>query len=305
MKKTLFILSVLSMVGLGVAVLTSCDATTTDQKTNIGGVEVSVESKKENTFQATTSVSLLNSISQPEVLKSHHLVKFSRDFRQNENPTTDFTQVLPQLDLMMDNGFNISSKVEEVETEIDGKTYSVKETISYTDFANEQVTYSLIYNTRSHEERDDDELETYTLMEGYVLVNENQYSFTSVMVSEEEWDESEVERNFRINLGNNSYVFVESSKENEGRENEEEYEYTYVENGRKVIEYSIEIEKEGFKDDIEIELNDKEFEVSRITRDGKTLFVIKLGDDDGHYRDYLTYEKVIAEDGTVTYTQIK
>ena len=302
MKKTLFVISLLSMLGLGAAMLTSCDLG--NDTTKLGDVEIPTTSKKENTFQATTSVSLLNSINKAGALKAHNPVKLSKDFN-SQRVQEDLTQVLPQLDLMMDNGFNISSKVEEVETEIDGKTYSVKETISYTDFANEQVTYQLIYNTRSHEERDDDELETYTLMEGYVLLNENQYSFASVMVSEEEWDESEVERNFRINLGNNSYVFVESSKENEGRENEEEYEYTYVENGRKVIEYSIEIEKEGFKDDIEIEFNDKEFEVSRVTRDGKTLFVIKLGDDDGHYRDYLTYEKVIAEDGTVTYNQIK
>ena len=97
-----------------------------------------------------------------------------------------------------------------------------------------------------------DEIEKYTYMEGYVLLNDANYEFTSVMKNEQEWGEEEVERNFRINLDNNSYIFVESSMENEGNENEEEYEYTYIENGRKVIEYSIEIEKEGFKDSIEI-----------------------------------------------------
>ena len=297
MKKTLFVISLLSMLGLGAVMLTSCDLG--NDTTKLGDVEIPTTSKKENTFQATTSVSLLNSINKTGALKAHNPVKLSKDFN-SQSVQEDLTQVLPQLDLMMDNGFDISSNVEEVTNEIEGKTYAVKETISYKNFDNETVTYSLIYNARSHEERDDDEIEKYTYMEGYVLLNDANYEFTSVMKNEQEWDEEEVERNFRINLNNNSYIFVESSMENEGNENEEEYEYTYIENGRKVIEYSIEIEKEGFKDSIEIEYNEKEFEVSRTERDGKILFFVKLKEG-RDYRDYLTYEKVIGDDGSVSY----
>ena len=297
MKKTLFVISLLSMLGLGAAMLTSCDLG--NDTTKLGDVEIPTTSKKENTFQATTSVSLLNSINKTGALKAHNPVKLSKDFN-SKSVQEDLTQVLPQLDLMMDNGFDISSNVEEVSTEIEGKTYTIKETVSYKDFDNETVTYSLIYNARSHEERDDDEIERYTYMEGYVLLNDANYEFTSVMKNEQEWDEEEVERNFRINLNNNSYIFVESSMENEGNENEEEYEYTYIEYGRKKIEYSIEIEKEGFKDSIEIEYNDKEFEVSRTERDGKILFFVKLKEG-RDYRDYLTYEKVIGDDGSVSY----
>lgn len=297
MKKTLFVISLLSMLGLGAAMLTSCDLG--NDTTKLGDVEIPTTSKKENTFQATTSVSLLNSINKAGALKAHNPVKLSKDFN-SQSVQEDLTKVLPQLDLMMDNGFDISSNVEEVSTEIEDKTYTIKETISYKDFNNETVTYSLIYNARSHEERDDDEIEKYTYMEGYVLLNDANYEFTSVMKNEQEWDEEEVERNFRINLNNNSYIFVESSMENEGNENEEEYEYTYIENGRKVIEYSIEIEKEGFKDSIEIEYNEKEFEVSRTERDGKILFFVKLKEG-RDYRDYLTYEKVIGDDGSVSY----
>lgn len=297
MKKTLFVISLLSMLGLGAVMLTSCDLG--NDTTKLGDVEIPTTSKKENTFQATTSVSLLNSINKAGALKAHNPVKLSKDFN-SQRVQEDLTQVLPQLDLMMDNGFDISSNVEEVTTEIEGKTYAVKETISYKNFDNEIVTYSLIYNARSHEERDDDEIERYTYMEGYVLLSDANYEFTSVMKNEQEWDEEEVERNFRINLNNNSYIFVESSMENEGNENEEEYEYTYIENGRKVIEYSIEIEKEGFKDSIEIEYNEKEFEVSRTERDGKILFFVKLKEG-RDYRDYLTYEKVIGDDGSVSY----
>ena len=296
MKKTLFVISLLSMLGLGAAMLTSCDLG--NDTTKLGDVEIPTTSKKENTFQATTSVSLLNSINKTGALKAHNPVKLSKDFN-SQNVQEDLTQVLPQLDLMMDNGFDISSNVEEVSTEIEGKTYTIKETVSYKDFNNETVTYSLIYNARSHEERDD-EIEKYTYMEGYVLLNDANYEFTSVMKNEQEWDEEEVERNFRINLNNNSYIFVESSMENEGNENEEEYEYTYIENGRKKIEYSIEIEKEGFKDSIEIEYNEKEFEVCRTERDGKILFFVKLKEG-RDYRDYLTYEKVIGDDGSVSY----
>ena len=297
MKKTLFVISLLSMLGLGAAMLTSCDLG--NDTTKLGDVEIPTTSKKENTFQATTSVSLLNSINKAGALKAHNPVKLSKDFN-SQSVQEDLTQVLPQLDLMMDNGFDISSNVEEISTEIEDKTYTIKETVSYKNFDNETVTYSLIYNARSHEERDDDEIEKYTYMEGYVLLNDANYEFTSVMKNEQEWDEEEVERNFRINLNNNSYIFVESSMENEGNENEEEYEYTYIENGRKVIEYSIEIEKEGFKDSIEIEYNEKEFEVSRTERDGKILFFVKLKEG-RDYRDYLTYEKVIGDDGSVSY----
>lgn len=297
MKKTLFVISLLSMLGLGAVMLTSCDLG--NDTTKLGDVEIPTTSKKENTFQATTSVSLLNSINKAGALKAHNPVKLSKDFN-SQSVQEDLTKVLPQLDLMIDNGFDISSNVEEVSTEIEDKTYTIKETISYKDFNNETVTYSLIYNARSHEERDDDEIEKYTYMEGYVLLNDANYEFTSVMKNEQEWDEEEVERNFRINLNNNSYIFVESSMENEGNENEEEYEYTYIENGRKVIEYSIEIEKEGFKDSIEIEYNEKEFEVSRTERDGKILFFVKLKEG-RDYRDYLTYEKVIDDDGSVSY----
>ena len=297
MKKTLFVISLLSMLGLGAVMLTSCDLGS--DTTKLGDVEIPTTSKKENTFQATTSVSLLNSINKTGALKAHNPVKLSKDFN-SQSVQEDLTQVLPQLDLMMDNGFDISSNVEEVTNEIEGKTYAVKETISYKDFDNETVTYSLIYNASSHEERDDDEIEKYTYMEGYVFLNDANYEFTSVMKNEQEWDEEEVERNFRINLNNNSYIFVESSMENEDNENEEEYEYTYIENGRKKIEYSIEIEKEGFKDSIEIEYNDKEFEVSRTERDGKILFFVKLKEG-RDYRDYLVYEKVIGDDGSVSY----
>ena len=297
MKKTLFVISLLSMLGLGAVMLTSCDLGS--DTTKLGDVEIPTTSKKENTFQATTSVSLLNSINKTGALKAHNPVKLRKDFN-SQSVQEDLTQVLPQLDLMMDNGFDISSNVEEVSTEIEGKTYTIKETVSYKDFDNETVTYSLIYNASSHEERDDDEIEKYTYMEGYVFLNDANYEFTSVMKNEQEWDEEEVERNFRINLNNNSYIFVESSMENEDNENEEEYEYTYIENGRKKIEYSIEIEKEGFKDSIEIEYNDKEFEVSRTERDGKILFFVKLKEG-RDYRDYLVYEKVIGDDGSVSY----
>ena len=290
MRKNLFTISLLSIVTLGVGVLTSCSNDT--PSTNLGGVEIPLSSKKENTFQATTSVSLLNSITQSSALSR----------TQETSTNTDFKEILPQLELMMNNGFDIKSEIESVETTIGDTTYSVKETISYKDFNNQDVTYSLVYNVKEYEEKDDDEIEKYTLMDGYALLEENEYSFRSLMKSEEEHDENEVERNFKINLENNSYIFVESSLENEGDETEEEYEYTYVENGRKKMEYSIEIEKEGFKDSIEIEENEKEYEVKRISKDGKTYFLIQIKEGN-NYKDYLSYEKVLNDDGSVSYIE--
>ena len=301
MRKNLFTISLLSIVALGVGVLTSCSNDA--PSTNLGGVEIPLSSKKENTFQATTSVSLLNSITESSALSRASQLKLGKDFKNQESPTsTDFKEILPQLELMMNNGFDIKSEIESVETTIGDTTYSVKETISYKDFNNQEVTYSLVYNVKEYEEKDDDEIEKYTLMDGYVLLEENEYSFRSLMKSEEEHDENEVERNFKINLENNSYIFVESSLENEGDETEEEYEYTYVENGRKKMEYSIEIEKEGFKDSIEIEENEKEYEVKRISKDGKTYFLVQIKEGK-NYKDYLSYEKVLNDDGSVSYIE--
>ena len=53
MKKTLFVISLLSMLGLGAVMLTSCDLG--NDTTKLGDVEIPTTSKKENTFQATTT----------------------------------------------------------------------------------------------------------------------------------------------------------------------------------------------------------------------------------------------------------
>ena len=77
---------------------------------------------------------------------------------------------------------------------------------------------------------------------------------------------------------------------------ENEFEYTLFNNGRKELEYSIEIEKEGFKDSIEYEVNNKEYELTRV---GDEYYVkVKEG---RNFVDYAKFKKIINGDGSVIF----
>ena len=304
MKKKIMLLNTV-LLGVGLTLLASCNPEPTKKdEVLIGDTPVEESVKKENTFQATTGVSMLNLIaSQPTQLRNTKLM--ADDFRNNtREDTSTLEDLLPQLDLIMNNDYLINSVVEETTTEIEGKTFSIKETVTFKDQNLNDVTYEMVYNTKTFTERDDDEIESHVLMDGYVLLNDSAYRFDSRMESESEWDESESERNFRVFLDERSYIFVEDSLETEGRETESELEYTYIKNGRVELNYSLEIEKEGFENSIEFEVNDKEYEVSRFERDGKTYLAVKIEEDDDHFKDFKVFEKVTDQNGNTSYQEV-
>ena len=127
----------------------------------------------------------------------------------------------------------------------------------------------------------------------------------TAVVSEEESDEQEVEREFRIILGNNSYVKVSQETEQERNENSTEFEYLLVENGIKKLEYSIEVEHEGNKDEIEYELNGQEYELVRKLINNEVVYRIYHEDDHKDEDLFLVaFKKVTLEDGTIIYERI-
>ena len=267
MKKNVLIK--LGMLVGTIGLLSSCsnlnegNGTTTtvpNQNSVIDGVEVSKDAKSLNTLQALTSISL---VKEGTSLQARNNIKMSRN--TNNSVTTDIEKVLPQLDLLLTSESTTSSKVEEVETLINDETFNVKETITFKNAKLEDETYTMVYNMTSFEERDDDEVEKIVKMDGYVLLSETeQYEFVSFLSEEKEHDETETERNFKISLNDRSYVFVEESFEEERGEKEREFEYTFIQNGRKELEYSIEVENERFENSIEFEVNDIEYEVEKI-----------------------------------------
>ena len=294
-----------ALLGLTLGVISSCGGTTPStnlgQDTNGDGVVSGneVSAKKVQTLQAVTSINLLNSLSDVSPVLMQNKLMARRDATAS---TEDIEKILPQLDVLLTNDALVTSTLEDVETTIGEETFEKKETITFKDSSLKDVTYTLVYNSRVHEERDDDEIEKITIMSGVVLIDETTtYKFVSHMEEENEDDENEKERNFKVQVDERSYVLVEESYEKEGRETESEFEYTFVNNGRKELEYSIEIENEKFENDIEFEINDREYEVEKFTdKDGKELYKVKIKEDD-NFKELFIYEKVVDEAGNVSF----
>lgn len=294
-----------ALLGLTLGVISSCGGTTPStnlgQDTNGDGVVSGneVSAKKVQTLQAVTSINLLNSLSDvsPGLMQNKLMAR-----RDATASTEDIEKILPQLDVLLTNDALVTSTLEDVETTIGEETFEKKETITFKDSSLKDVTYTLVYNSRVHEERDDDEIEKITIMSGVVLIDETTtYKFVSHTEEENEDDENEKERNFKVQVDERSYVLVEESYEKEGRETESEFEYTFVNNGRKELEYSIEIENEKFENDIEFEINDREYEVEKFTdKDGKELYKVKIKEDD-NFKELFIYEKVVDEAGNVSF----
>ena len=239
-------------------------------------------------MQATSSLKLLSNIDLGSARLSRSL---------NDTEINEIKEILPQLDLMLNNGTSFESSLTSKENVIEGVTYQYEEVVTFKDSNLIDVTYTLIYNANTKEFKDDDEKVTITTIEGVAKVDDATYlPFVSITKTENEWDESETERTFKVNLNENSYVIVEESHEVEDDEIENEFEYTLINNGRKELEYSIEIEKEGFKDSIEYEVNNKEYELTRV---GDEYYVkIKEG---RNFVDYAKFKKIINEDGSVLF----
>lgn len=294
-----------ALLGLTLGVISSCGGTTPStnlgQDTNGDGVVSGneVSAKKVQTLQAVTTINLLNSLSDvsPGLMQNKLMAR-----RDATASTEDIEKILPQLDVLLTNDALVTSTLEDVETTIGEETFEKKETITFKDSSLKDVTYTLVYNSRVHEERDDDEIEKITIMSGVVLIDETTtYKFVSHTEEENEDDENEKERNFKVQVDERSYVLVEESYEKEGRETESEFEYTFVNNGRKELEYSIEIENEKFENDIEFEINDREYEVEKFTdKDGKELYKVKIKEDD-NFKELFIYEKVVDEAGNASF----
>ena len=279
----------LGILTSGAILLSSCTSNSLKDLVHGGDNQNNVTTNSEAfLMQATSSLKLLSNIDLGSARLSRSL---------NDTEINEIKEILPQLDLMLNNGTSFESSLTSKENVIEGVTYQYEEVVTFKDSNLIDVTYTLIYNANTKEFKDDDEKVTVTTIEGVAKVDDATYlPFVSITKTENEWDESETERTFKVNLNENSYVIVEESHEVEDDEIENEFEYTLINNGRKELEYSIEIEKEGFKDSIEYEVNNKEYELTRV---GDEYYVkVKEG---RNFVDYAKFKKIINEDGSVIF----
>lgn len=283
---------------------------------NLGGTDISqgnVDQVKESILAKQTStgleaMKLMQNISGTQNLK---LRNSKNNISQNDIDTIQ--QLLSQFDMILENNNLFESSV----SESDRAEYSVKEIITLKDINGKQESYTLYYNeTNSFTdvEHDDDELETETttLYEGIALYSidgsEVKYNFNSITTVSEEDDEIEIESTFRLREENNpsNYIIIEKENETEGSEVEDSYEYTIYNNNRKVYEYEISVEFDDVrnKKQIELELNNIEYEIDKIERNGETLFYVEVENDNTDEEADLIFRKVIDENGNVTYQLI-
>lgn len=262
---------------LGGSLLTSCGETST----NLPDV-LKKDPKTSLTFEATTSLMLVNDVSTVRALRKANNVPV------NEETIEETKKVLPTIDLLLDNGIKFDSSIEKYDTpiQIEGIeefTYTIKETIKINYESNDEFT--LFYNEGKidiEEESDDNEIEQEktTITEGYAFDGTNYFFFNSVLNEEKEIEDGEEEiensRTLKLNTGANSYIIVEQKNEVEGKESSIEFEYKVVENGHTTLDYSIELETEDDFTSIEYELNDTEYEVIRTLEDGYYVYNVEL-----------------------------
>lgn len=299
--------NILLVTGLSVIVggtLASCNS--------LGGSDnQNTLSKKESfNLEAATSLNLVSSLNNPATLR-----KFRNIQRVSEQDIAKVQDLLPTIDLILDNGSIFNSTLVEEETVIDGVTYAFKEQITFKNNELKDETYTLIYNKEviQDKEVDDDdeketkeeEIETVEILKGLAFIDEEtKFDFYSISSNEVESDEQESERLFKINMNETTYVKVEQETEVEEGENSTEFKYTFVENGKKTLEYSLEIEKEGNEEEIEYELGGVEYELKREVVEGETIYKVFIEGQKDDDEVLITFKKIVNEDGTITYVQV-
>ena len=296
----------------------------------LGNDESSVFSSTQEKFstQAVTSLSMINSLG-----SSNGLVRKAKLISYEEKAKIE--QILPTLDLLMNNGMVFESQVVEEVVIFNDVTYNFKETISFVNESLEKSSYTLLYNLEEandpsikakNDHHDDDEedekghhgdqshennsenctkMDEETKIFGIAMISDEVfYEFVSESEIEEHNNKKEYERTFKIIVGEKDYILVEEENEVKNNKTESSFEYTVVENGTKVLNYSISIENKNNKDVIEYEIDDVEYEIKRtMNESGEEIYKIEVeNEDDSEF--VVIYKKVTNEDGSISFASM-
>ncbi len=279
--------------------LTACNSLTKP-------VNESVTDKRADTlaYQATTSLA---------TLKDHaslKMMKRTSGERISDESKTKIEELLPSLDLLLENDGSFKSEV----LTSDRENYQVKQVVSFQGLAMERSEYTMYYNVIDEkvktEINDDDkteETETTKKFVGVAVLDEVEFPFTSVIETETDQDEYEEEMKFVIETGVDSYISVKQEIEKENGEYEEEYHYKVVENNKIIYEFSLENEEEKVSKETEVKLtlDGTKYKFEIYKKDGETFIEAKVENTD----EKVTYKKIVKTDEetgqkTVTFEQV-
>ena len=236
----------------------------------------------------------------------------------------------------------VSGGVTQETTESDDPDYEYKMTVTVTDTLGFGGTYVMYYNEtfegedisanssasdperyrdrdrdRDHDDDDDDrddDDERESVINGKLVVGENEYTVVGKREIEEERGESETETELRAYIDENTYVKFKQEIEN----NEQSFKYEIYEGGRKTDEFEIEIESESKTNKngtvtmdvqkISLELIDEdgvpvEFELKykNMVVNGENKVRIAVEYEKGGYEGEFDAVAYTAEDGTTAY----
>lgn len=286
--------------------LVSCGSLNTSEGISGGNIEEvkdSILAKQAST--GLEAMKLMQNINTSQNLK---LRRAKTEISQVDIETIQ--QLLSQFDMILENNNLFESSV----VESDLVEYTTKEIISLKDLNGKESTYTLYYNQTNSfvdvdKDDEDNETETTTLYEGIAIYTvegvDTTYNFNSRTQVSEERNEIEIESTFKLSEVDNpsNYIIIEKENEQEGSEVEDSYEYTIYNNNRKVYEYGISVEVDSARNQkqIELELNQVEYEIEKIERNGETLFYVEVENDNTDEEADLIFRKNVDELGNVTY----
>ena len=256
-------------------------------------------------LQAVTAMNLLNFNHSSSALTLNAIKTRDRNRPITEAEKQEIIDMLPTLDLLMMEDQAFTSTISEVNEVINNQTYQFKEVIGYKDNTMTNSNITLYFNITNSWTRGENFMQS---LEGVALSNNDptHYSFSSLTHHENDRSEIEEERNFRIQTGANSYILVKQESESEWNETENEFEYTIVENGRRVDNYSISIENEWNRKSVSYEVNETEYEMEIIERNGEKYYVVEYENESGwvEAEALLVFRKVVDSNGNARFEEV-
>lgn len=308
MKKKLFVLLPL----LGVAtILASCGTKENNNQNDNNNVEIpgSDDNHDSSIHEPTQNEVVNNELGNIQAISAMNLLKFASttsspgslisnfDFNipiTNEEKE-EIKTMLPTLDLLMNEDEIYTSTVSAVNETINEVTYQFKEELTYLDNALNTSTFKLYYNVTNEGRFEKDEY--FQTTTGIAMLDENRvYTFSSLSKKEiDDYNEIEIESNFKINTDTNSFILIETSSEEEWMESESELEFLFVENGRRTLNYSLSIENENGRKTVGYEKDNKEYELFVKENNGETYYYVEYENEEGHFETeaFLIFKKVI------------
>ena len=272
------------------------------------GLVACSSNKTNTTFKNDKDIFSLQAVTGMSMLSSYEGTAHINKLIKRSNERSDFTEeqvtkikeVLPTVDLLLDNETTFLSHVEEVNVEIDGKLYETKEEITFLNNDLSSSSYLLFYNIIEEKVEEDEEIEENKDMEGIAYIDEETYyPFISKEEKEVEDDEVENTRKFMILTGEKSYIEIKEEYSYESDEVEQKLHYEVVQDNQKIVDYKIKIENENQENEIKVEIGEMNFKVEREIFEDTYIYKISLKDDETN--QMVTLKREILEDGTISY----